>query len=313
MPIVSSMSHRLEFELPEAPIHVDGDPVRLAQVFQPDPQRGEIFAGEEPHHAQGAETGAEVDVGVVDQGVGIAPQDIPRLFQVFGQLDSGLDPREERPRDRLVARTCAGGTARRNDRGPKRRTRSRQRVPRSPATWRRAGCFARDPGISLIPFGSSAARGPRGRRQGGCRRQPGLVAATGRPRRARRVYRRQRVGRGAARAAGRRVSRSRHARTDGLRGVSCAQGGAVGRPAQADRADGLGLAEHRARSREAGFDHHSSSRSNRNTWWHCCERPGAHERRLDPRSDPAIGVRDSKEIAESHRFAHRFDMRGAAA
>lgn len=92
MPIVSSMSHRLEFELPEEPLHVDGDPVRLAQVFSNlilnaarySPARSRITLKVQ-------KTGAQVDVGVIDEGFGIAPQDIPRLFQVFGQLDSGPD------------------------------------------------------------------------------------------------------------------------------------------------------------------------------------------------------------------------------
>jgi signal transduction histidine kinase len=83
--------HRILVDLPKAFPIVDADPGRIAQVVRNlldnavkySPQGGMIVV-----RGQVRET--EVVVSVADQGVGIAPQDLNRLFEKFFRVESGL-------------------------------------------------------------------------------------------------------------------------------------------------------------------------------------------------------------------------------
>jgi PAS domain S-box-containing protein len=96
-PLLDMKRHRLSVELPEQPVWLEGDPVRLAQVFSnllinaakyTDP------GGQVQLRAVGA--GPEIVVTVRDNGAGIAAEVLPRLFIPFspgasaGQHASGL-------------------------------------------------------------------------------------------------------------------------------------------------------------------------------------------------------------------------------
>ena len=95
-PLLDERHHRLSVELPEQPLRLEGDPVRLAQVFSnllinaakyTDPG-GQV-------HLRAVRNGAEIAVAVCDNGAGIAPEVLPRLFTPFspgtasGQYPSG--------------------------------------------------------------------------------------------------------------------------------------------------------------------------------------------------------------------------------
>ena len=85
-PLIQAAGHELEVELPEEPLVVDGDPVRLAQVlsnvlnnsakYTPPGGRISIRARREPGTAV---------VAVRDSGRGISPEVLPRLFEMFGR------------------------------------------------------------------------------------------------------------------------------------------------------------------------------------------------------------------------------------
>jgi signal transduction histidine kinase len=82
-------SHELELELPDEPLHVDGDRDRLAQVVgnvlsnavKYSPDGGTITVG-------AAEAGGHARVWIADQGTGIPPEHRSQLFQPFYRGDA---------------------------------------------------------------------------------------------------------------------------------------------------------------------------------------------------------------------------------
>ncbi len=90
-PLADRFKHQIVVNAPARPIEVDADPARLEQVvanllnnacrFTPAGGRIEVWVERE---------GAANDVAVVrvrDNGVGIAPEDLTRVFEMFEQLD----------------------------------------------------------------------------------------------------------------------------------------------------------------------------------------------------------------------------------
>jgi signal transduction histidine kinase/DNA-binding response OmpR family regulator len=90
-PSIDSHKHQLEVAVPSDPIHVDGDPVRLAQVFanllnnaaKYTPEGGNIRVAV-------AREGRKVTVRVLDNGCGIAPEVLPHVFDLFTQANRSL-------------------------------------------------------------------------------------------------------------------------------------------------------------------------------------------------------------------------------
>lgn len=92
---VEERGHELTVTLPPDPVYVDGDLVRLTQVFlnllnnaaKYTEQRGRIWltVDRQPHHAV---------VRVKDTGVGIPDDKLPRLFEMFYQADTSLERAE---------------------------------------------------------------------------------------------------------------------------------------------------------------------------------------------------------------------------
>ncbi|WP_295390186.1 PAS domain S-box protein [uncultured Thiodictyon sp.] len=92
-PLIEAARHRLILALPSTPILLDADPVRLAQVFS------NLLNNAAKYTAPGGmitvtalRDGAEVKVTVEDTGIGIAPEAMPGLFEMFSQVE----PRSER-------------------------------------------------------------------------------------------------------------------------------------------------------------------------------------------------------------------------
>ena len=87
-PNIDAKGHVLELSLPAAPLYVEGDPVRLAQVVSNllnnaakfTPPKGRIQLSAQ------AEDG-RVALRVADNGIGIAPEHLEEVFGMFVQLD----------------------------------------------------------------------------------------------------------------------------------------------------------------------------------------------------------------------------------
>src|SRR6185369_240729 len=91
-PVLEERSHHLTLEVPGEGLLVDGDPVRLAQVVANLLNNAAKYT--EPRGRISLSTrreGAEVIVRVRDNGIGIEPGLLPRLFQLFTQGKRSLD------------------------------------------------------------------------------------------------------------------------------------------------------------------------------------------------------------------------------
>ncbi|RKH69687.1 ATP-binding protein [Corallococcus aberystwythensis] len=91
-PLIDQRQHTLEVELPERGSDLNGDPTRLAQVF------ANLLTNAAKYTEPGgflAITGTREDqelvVSVRDTGVGIAPDILPRVFDLFVQEHQALD------------------------------------------------------------------------------------------------------------------------------------------------------------------------------------------------------------------------------
>jgi signal transduction histidine kinase len=91
-PLMDAHEHHFEATLPTEPILLDADPDRLIQIVENlltnavkyTPKGGKIKLIAE--HSPSA-----VIVSVIDNGIGIAPDILPRIFDLFAQADQGLD------------------------------------------------------------------------------------------------------------------------------------------------------------------------------------------------------------------------------
>ncbi|WP_341870417.1 ATP-binding protein, partial [Corallococcus praedator] len=91
-PLIEQRQHMLEVDLPEHGTDLDGDPTRLAQVFANLLTNAAKYT--EPGGfiaVTGSREGQELVVSVRDTGVGVAPEMMPRVFDLFVQEHQALD------------------------------------------------------------------------------------------------------------------------------------------------------------------------------------------------------------------------------
>ena len=89
---IDSRTHAFTVSLPPEPIRLDADPARLAQVV------GNLLSNATKYTPRGGSiwltaerTGGEVAVRIRDTGIGIAPDFLPHVFDLFVQGDASLD------------------------------------------------------------------------------------------------------------------------------------------------------------------------------------------------------------------------------
>ena len=93
-----SMNHELTVTLPQRPVYIDADPARLAQVVGNLLNNACKFTDSGGHVWLTVEqAGAQVIIRVEDNGIGIAPDQLSHLFDMFTQVDTSV----ERSRDGL--------------------------------------------------------------------------------------------------------------------------------------------------------------------------------------------------------------------
>src|SRR5688572_22599616 len=97
MPITGSIDKRtqdLHVLMPEGPIHLDGDAIRLQQVIVNLVENAAKFT----QHGgtiwiKATSEGDEAVVRVQDTGVGITPEIMPHIFDLFTQAEFGGGPK----------------------------------------------------------------------------------------------------------------------------------------------------------------------------------------------------------------------------
>jgi PAS domain S-box-containing protein len=91
-PLADGLKHEISVTLPNAPIHLRGDPVRLTQVFGNLLNNACKFSEPGGHIRVTAERqGSEVAVSVADSGIGIPADQLDDVFAMFSQVDRSLE------------------------------------------------------------------------------------------------------------------------------------------------------------------------------------------------------------------------------
>jgi PAS domain S-box-containing protein len=86
------MNQELTVVMPDAPVILYADPTRLAQVFGNLLNNASKFTDRRGHVTLGvAQQDGEVEIKVRDDGIGIAPAELTKVFEMFTQLDTSLD------------------------------------------------------------------------------------------------------------------------------------------------------------------------------------------------------------------------------
>ena len=91
-PVIEAAGHELNIAIPAEPLYLEGDPTRLVQVF------GNILVNAAKYTDRGGRIqltarrdGSDAVVSVADNGIGIPVDHLPKLFEMFSQVDSALE------------------------------------------------------------------------------------------------------------------------------------------------------------------------------------------------------------------------------
>src|SRR6185436_17775793 len=97
-PLCDAMGHELKVTLPTEPTYLDADPTRLAQVIGNLLNNACKFTERGGHLRLVVEReGTRAILRVLDTGIGLGADQLPRIFEMFMQVDTSL----ERSRDGL--------------------------------------------------------------------------------------------------------------------------------------------------------------------------------------------------------------------
>jgi two-component system CheB/CheR fusion protein len=96
-PLIEAQRHHLTVTPPDPdgpPVWVEGDPVRLSQIFANLLNNAAKYtepAGSIHLTASRIDDDASVEVRIRDTGIGLAPEHLPHVFDMYSQADSALD------------------------------------------------------------------------------------------------------------------------------------------------------------------------------------------------------------------------------
>src|ERR1700761_4528510 len=94
-PAIGAKRHDLTVELPNSPILLNADPLRLTQVIANLLTNSAKYTKPGGRITVGAHKDSEgVAIYVRDNGIGIAPDMLPKVFEMFAQIDSGQEQTE---------------------------------------------------------------------------------------------------------------------------------------------------------------------------------------------------------------------------
>lgn len=94
-PLLEARKHRVSVSMPPDPIHIEGDPTRLTQIFS------NLLDNSAKYTEEGGTISVSVErqenavtVTVRDNGIGIVPELLPHVFELFTQAQRTLDRAE---------------------------------------------------------------------------------------------------------------------------------------------------------------------------------------------------------------------------
>jgi PAS domain S-box-containing protein len=91
-PQFRAMNHQLTIALPDDAVMLHADPTRLAQVLGNLLNNASKFTDRDGHVSLLVEPRADdVEIRVRDSGIGIAAAELPKVFEMFTQLDNSID------------------------------------------------------------------------------------------------------------------------------------------------------------------------------------------------------------------------------
>ena len=88
-PVIAARGHELSLERPKVSLSVRGDLTRLVQVLSNLLNNAAKYTNEGGRiHLAVRRRGGQVEIRVRDNGIGISPESLPRLFNLFSRLDA---------------------------------------------------------------------------------------------------------------------------------------------------------------------------------------------------------------------------------
>src|SRR5262249_32089614 len=91
-PLIDRLGHRLTVSLPQEPLWLEGDSVRLSEVLTNLLNNAAKFTPEGGHLALTVDSsGDDINIRVSDTGIGIPADTLPHVFDLFTQGDRSLD------------------------------------------------------------------------------------------------------------------------------------------------------------------------------------------------------------------------------
>jgi signal transduction histidine kinase len=91
-PMLDEAGQGLKLDMPPGPLWIEADPERLAQVFSNLLSNASKYSEDATSIMLAAAShGDHVHVQVVDRGIGIAPEQLDRVFELFVQADTSLE------------------------------------------------------------------------------------------------------------------------------------------------------------------------------------------------------------------------------
>jgi PAS domain S-box-containing protein len=94
-PVLDAQGHKLQVDLPEESLFIDADALRIAQVVANLLTNAAKYTPP-PGNIRVAVTGeaGQARIRVLDNGIGLAAEDLPRIFDMFAQVKPTLDRKE---------------------------------------------------------------------------------------------------------------------------------------------------------------------------------------------------------------------------
>jgi two-component system CheB/CheR fusion protein len=91
-PLILEGGHELSIQLPQVPLELEADPIRLGQVFLNLLNNAAKYTKQSGHIWLTADReGSDAVISVRDNGIGISGEMLPRIFEMFTQVDRSLE------------------------------------------------------------------------------------------------------------------------------------------------------------------------------------------------------------------------------